>query len=72
MTVVQVKSSHGRTKGIEEDVCLVSLVSAMLLHSCVIAIGSVMHWIAHLQCYVLAMHSAVVKVQSGQYVQGKT
>ena len=72
MTVVLVKSYHGRTEGIEEDMCLVSLVSAVLLHSRVVAIGSIMHWIAHLRCYVLATHSATVKVQSGQYVQGKT
>ena len=36
-----------------------------------IAIESVLYWISHLQCCVLATHNAVVKVQGGCNWQGK-
>ena len=61
--LVLVKSCQRRTKGIEEDMCLVSVVNAMLLYSCVVAIGFVLYWMTHLQYCVLATHGAVVKVQ---------
>ena len=40
------------------------LVNARLLHSLVIAIEFVLHWMSHLQCCVLITHSAVVKVRN--------
>ena len=61
--LVLVKSCQRRTKGIEEDMCLVSLVNAMLLYSRVVAIGFVLYWMTHLHYCVLATHGAVVKVQ---------
>ena len=45
-----------------QEECLVFLVNTALLHSCAIAIGSVLHWMSHLQCCVLIMHSTMVKV----------
>ena len=68
--VILVKSCHERTEGIRQDWCLVS-ANAMLLHSDAVTIGSILYWISHLQCCVLATHSAVVKVQDGCNVQGK-
>ena len=48
-----------------QEKCLVSSVNAVLLHSYIVAIGSILHWMSHLQCRVLITHSAMVKVQIG-------
>ena len=40
-------------------------MSAVLLHSCVVAIGFVLYWMTHLQFRVLITHGAVVKVLMG-------
>ena len=59
---ILMKSCHPRTKGIGQEECVVSPVNAVLLHSYVVAIGSSLHWMAHLQCRMLIMQSAVVKM----------
>ena len=59
---ILMQSCHERTKGIGQEECLVSSANAMLLHSYVVAIGCVLHWMSHLQCYVLITHSVVVKM----------
>ena len=61
--VILMQSCHERTKGIEQEECLVSLANAVLLHSYAVAIGFVLHWMSRLQqCCVLIMHSAMVKM----------
>ena len=59
---ILMQSCHERTKGIEQEECLVSLANAVLLHSYAIAFVSILHWMLHLQCRVLITHSAVVKM----------
>ena len=59
---ILMQSCYERTKGIGQEECLVSSVNAVLLHSHAIAIGSVLHWMSHLQGCVLITHSAVVKM----------
>ena len=54
-----------------QEKCLVLSVNAMLLHSCAVAIGFVLHWMSHLQCRVLITHSIVLKVQVGLNVHAK-
>ena len=69
--VILMKLCHERTEGIGcfgQEECLVSSMNVVLLHSCLVAIGFVMHWIAHPRCCVLAMHSAAGKVQSSRNV----
>ena len=60
--VILMQSCHERTEGIGQEECVVSSANAMLLPSYAIAIGSVLHWMLHLQCCVLIMHSAMVKM----------
>ena len=60
--VILMQSCHERTEDIEQEECLVSSTNAVLLHSYVVAIRSVLHWMSHLQCCVLIMHSAVLKM----------
>ena len=59
--VVLVKSCHKRTEALGR--IGVWYMSAVLLHSHTVAIGSVLYWMLHLRCCVLATHSAAVKVQ---------
>ena len=59
---ILMQSCHERTKGIGQEECLVLLANAVLLHLSAVAIGYVLHWMLHLQCYVLIMHSTVVKI----------
>ena len=68
---ILMQSCHERTEGIGQKECVVSSANAVLLHSYAVAIDAVLHWMLHLRCCVLATHSVVVKVQSGQNVQGK-
>ena len=75
VNVILMKSCHGRAEGIGcfgQEECFVLSVDAVLLRLYAVAIGFVMHWMAHLRRYVLAMQSAAVKVQSSQNVHGKT
>ena len=60
--VILMQSCHERTKGIGQEECVVSSANAVLLHSYAIAIGSILHWMSHLQCRVLITHSTVVKM----------
>ena len=60
--VVLMQSCHERTEGIGQEECVVSSANALLLHSYAVAIGSVLHWMSHLQCCVLNMQSAMVKM----------
>ena len=60
--VILMKLRHERTEGIEQEKCLVSSANVVMLHSYAIAIGSILQWMPHLQCYVLIMHSAMVKM----------
>ena len=60
--IILMQSCHERTQGIEQEECLVSSANAVLWHSYVVAIGSVLHGMSHLQCYVLITHSTVVKM----------
>ena len=69
--VILMKSCHERTEGIGQEECLVSSANAILLHSHAIAIGSILYWMAHLQCCVLITHGVVVKVQIGLNVHEK-
>ena len=59
---ILIKSCYERTKGIGQEECVVSSANAVFLHSYATAIGSVLHWMAHLQCYVLITHSTVVNM----------
>ena len=54
-----------------QEECLVLSVNVGVLHSCAVAIGSIMHWISHLQCCVLITHSTVVKVRIGLNVHAE-
>ena len=60
--IILMQSCHERTKGIELEECLVSLSNAMLLHLYTIAIEAILHWMSHLQSYVLIMHGAIMKM----------
>ena len=60
--VILMQSCHERTEGIGKEECVVSSANAMLLHSYAVAIGSILHWMSHLQCRVLITHSFVVKM----------
>ena len=69
--VILMKSCHKRTKGIEQEECVVSSANAVLLHSYAVAIGFVLYWMTHLQCRVLITHGVVVKVQIGLNVRAE-
>ena len=69
--VVLVQFGHERTDGIGQDWVFGRTVSAVLLHSQAVAIGSVLCWMLHLQCRVLITHGAVVKVQMGPDVHNR-
>ena len=60
--VILMQSCHERTKGIGQEECVVSSANAVLLHSYAVAIGSVLHWMSHLQCCLLITQSALVKM----------